>query len=53
MKSWLPRLKEENPQLEINEVLKRGGHPFLEASYSKLYLSIDDDTTDGWLLLLL
>jgi hypothetical protein len=35
MKSWLPRFREENPQLEILEVLKRGGHPFLNASFSK------------------
>ncbi|KAL4534463.1 hypothetical protein Ndes2526B_g05401 [Nannochloris sp. 'desiccata'] len=33
MKSWLPRFREENPQLEIVEVLKRGGHPFLDASF--------------------
>ena len=37
IKSWLPRFREENPQLEINEVLKRGGHPFLDASFSKFY----------------
>ena len=36
LKSWLPRFREENPHLEIAEVLRRGGHPFLEASYGKL-----------------
>ena len=36
LNSWLPRFREENPHLEIAQVLKRGGHPFLEAAYSEL-----------------
>jgi len=40
MKSWLPRFRQENPQLEIVENLKRGGHPFLDASFSKFFVVI-------------
>ena len=33
---WLPRFREENPQFEIEETMKRGRHPYLDAKYSEL-----------------
>jgi large subunit ribosomal protein L43 len=33
VQAWLPRFKEENPQLEVEEVMRRGRHPFLLADY--------------------
>lgn len=35
LQSWLPRFREENPHLEIEEQLQRGRHPFLHAQYSE------------------
>lgn len=31
----MPHFREDNPQLEIEEIMKRGRHPFLQAEYSE------------------
>jgi hypothetical protein len=36
VQEWLPRFREQNPQLAVEEVMQRGRHPFLAASYREL-----------------